>query len=570
MKTTIRKIGIGALLAMLTACGGGGGAGGANIALATGTFTESFDPAPTSYNAYPFADQDVKLQTLYLASEINGAGKITTLRLQRAAVATTVTCPNTTIKLGHTNATALSATFANNAETGQGSLSTVLNNATLTIPAGTANTWFDIPLATPFEYNGKDNLVVEITHVTGCSATANVETIGATSTRRAFSSVVDATPGVSDLGSAETTANSTPDANQMLMQFVFAGGAEVVNGSSPGSSIYPFSAGAGSHVQLLYPAASINGSGPITGVGMVVGATTTAQTYTATIKLGHSTLTDLTTTFASNYSGTPVTVADHLTFTVPANVAPGSTLWLPVNGIFSYNGTDNLIVDIDVSAASGTTSWLAGASTSPNKVRLFGTSGVSTGSTDGGTVNTAFRFYGGKLQKLSGANASISGAFDGLFSSATLYSASDLGTSGNITSVGCRLAVDNPTATSYDHFKVVIGHSIVSSLSAPSTDFVSENTVLNGTVTIPGGLLAGDWVDIPLSTPFNYDGKSNLIVWMGNDGTAGPGTTTVTACLGSTDATRYPAGIAFTNNGVGSTSYGPVSGTTDIRMTIQK
>src|SRR5712692_8936763 len=160
------------LLFFLSACGGGGGGSGggggaapAPTPLATGTFTKSFAPAPTSSNIYPFDTNDVKHQSLYLASEINGAGEIKTLRFEfNGPNAASVTCPNTTIKLGQTNLTALTATFASNVVTGQGSLVTVLDNATVTIPAGASGAWFDIPLTIGFHYNGIDNLVVQLDH----------------------------------------------------------------------------------------------------------------------------------------------------------------------------------------------------------------------------------------------------------------------------------------------------------------------------------------------------------------------------------------------------------------------
>src|SRR5207245_1431820 len=104
------------LLFFLSACGGGGGGGGAAPAptpLAARTFTKVFAPASAGSNTYPFYTGDVKNQSLYVASEINGAGDIKTLRFEfNGPNAGSVTCPNTTIKLGHTNLTALGATFA--------------------------------------------------------------------------------------------------------------------------------------------------------------------------------------------------------------------------------------------------------------------------------------------------------------------------------------------------------------------------------------------------------------------------------------------------------------------------
>jgi hypothetical protein len=40
---------------------------------------------------------------------------------------------------------------------------------------------------------------------------------------------------------------------------------------------------------------------------------------------------------------------------------------------------------------------------------------------------------------------------------------------------------------------------------------------------VSDGLIRGDWIDIPLQTPFEYDGKSNLVVWMGTYAASGAG-----------------------------------------------
>jgi hypothetical protein len=37
--------------------------------------------------------------------------------------------------------------------------------------------------------------------------------------------------------------------------------------------------------------------------------------------------------------------------------------------------------------------------------------------------------------------------------------------------------------------------------------------VFNGTFVMPAGLIPGDWIEIPLSTSFTYDGKRNLAIW---------------------------------------------------------
>jgi hypothetical protein len=188
---------------------------------------------------------------------------------------------------------------------------------------------------------------------------------------------------------------------------------------------------------------------------------------------------------------------------------------------------------------------------------------------DDSEYHIALRFHGGGMSKLSAGNDRSDSIFNGAFSSATLYSATDLGTAGSITSVSCHLYSPS-TAASYANFKVVMGYATAATLSGTAaTDFVSQNTVFDGTVTVPAGLSAGDWIDIPLTTPFAYDGKSNLIVWMGNNGTAS-GTPVANGCR-SDSAARYTGGFGYSTAGVGSPTYHVDYGmTTDIRMAVQK
>ena len=557
------------VLATLAACGGGGGGGGGAGALPAGTFTKVFAPTPMNHNFYPFSNNDAKVQQLYLASEINGAGNITTLRFQRNAEnAASVTCPNTTITLGHTGAAALaSTTFASNMDNGQGSSVTVLNNATVTIPAAAAAAWFDIPLTTPFQYNGVNNLVVQIEHTTACSVSLAVNTISAASNRRALSLAPDTVPGTAQ----HSTTTAIPlDTRQPLMQFVFAGGDNKIDLGGAAGNSFPFGATAGLRTQHLYLASEVNGSGPITGVAFQARATTVAGTYTYTLRLGHSALAALTDTYANNYSGSPTTVANAVAnFTIPAGVPAGEWIWVPIpDGVFSYNGTDNLIVD--VSTTAGTANNFVRTGTVAGRRVYANIATATTGTVDDFAYHIALRFHGGAVVKLSAATGNNSVIFNGPNSTATLYSSTDLGTAGSVTSVSCRL-LNASAAASYANFKVVMGHATGSTLSGTAaTDFVSQNTVFSGTVAVPAGLLAGDWIDIPLSSAFAYDGKRNLIVWMGNGG-PGPGTAVVNNCRGEFNATRYPGGMGHTVAGAGSAlTYDVFNWTTDLRMTVQK
>jgi len=553
MRRLVRPASVILVMATLSACGGGGGSGvtpggSGPTSLAAGVFTKSFDPTPTGNNSAPFtAGSDTRHQMLYLSGEINGAGYINHLRFSRGfGLNADVTCPDTTIKLVQTAATALGTDLAANVNAGKGSLTTVYDNATLTVTAGAENTWYDVPLATPFYYNGVDNLVVEISRNTGCSDNALMKTVAsAGSNRRAYSSIADATAGVSDLGVAETTANNALSTTQLLMQFGFAGGENKVDYGVQSYNSAPLSTNINyQKVQMLYNASAIDGSGPISGIGLQVnGAVAGLETYTYTIKLGHTSLTDLSTDWMANMNvGTPVTVANSRSVTVPAGVPAGGFIWLPVpDGVFNYNGTDNLVVEVTIEAASGN----VGLSTHATTGQASFAYGPTVGATANGTAQyvhqIALRFHGGKLGIITDeVNANSYFLNAGTQGRMSLYRASELGTAGTITSVACRMSSATSTATTLDSYKIIMGQTSLDSLDAVAVNNLdTQQVAYDGSLDIPAGLVQGDWITINLTTPFVYNGTDNLVVWMGTTASSA-GATTHNCYYSSSDATRYP------------------------------
>lgn len=499
-------------LVALTACGSGSGSGGGTTSLPTGTFFKTYHIGDNGYNAYPFSDsQDAKIQLLYTAAEINGSGNLTALRFRRDSDASQVNCPNTTIRLGHTNLTALTATFGNNVERGQGSLVTVLDNAAVNIPAGSAGEWFEVSLPTPFAYNGVDNLIVEMEQFAVCSARVRMDVSFPVTDRVVSSSAIDNTPGVAEHNQTTGTVTST----LYWMQFVFTGGDNKMNYAAVSAGTVPFvNTPNNRHGQMLHQADSINGSGPITGIAMISNVVSTAQTYTANIKLGHTTLSVLTDTFADNFdSGNPTEVATALTFTIPAGIPAGSPIWIPLSGSFNYNGIDNLIVDIEVTAATGTTSWARGGVIG---YRLYAAVGDTMGTLTYGPSLTVFRFNGGPMNVITDGSSISFIPFGGGVETVyqTLYNSAALGTGGEITSLRFRLANDS-NAFDYTDVNLVLGHTTLSSLGAGSfvANIESDRTAaFSGTISIPDGVVNGDWITVPLSTSFTYDPTKNLVV----------------------------------------------------------
>jgi hypothetical protein len=127
----------------------------------------------------------------------------------------------------------------------------------------------------------------------------------------------------------------------------------------------------------------------------------------------------------------------------------------------------------------------------------------------------------------------------------------------------------NTVANTYMNYKAIIGHSGVEILETTSANnFIDQTTVIDGTVMVPAGHLIGDWITLPLTTPFEYDGKQNLAVWLGT--TAASGVVSSTQCkVSSADAARYPSQIA-TGSPDAVTLASPVNNKMDMQFVISR
>jgi hypothetical protein len=497
---------------------------------------------------------------LYSAQDIQASGMIHSLSFKRYTDTASVSCSGVTVKIGHTSVGDLSSTFLNNVEQGKGKFTTVINNTSINVPAGLAGEYFEITLTQPFNYNGVDNLVVEVARTDGCSAIVPVTY---------HDSTYD---GLNVNASGATLPTGTVTSVAVDARFNFAGGDNVAVGLSGGGSNYtPFldTPGSNQKVQLLYTAGEINGSGSITGIALPVGITTTEGTYTINVRLGHTTLSQLTDTFANNFNtGSPVTMASGANFSVPAGVPVDSYIWIPMpDATFNYNGTNNLIVEVEVTSASG--GWVAWKTnnTAVTARRLPAAVGATTGTPDNAYYCIKFRFAGGTMGVITAENTSLTFPYDATNANKQqfLYRASELGTKGSITRVAYRLLTDSVTST-YGSFEVVLGHTANSTLGNAffSANMTGAQTVYSGTFTIPAGLKAGDWIEIPLSTPFAYNGESNLVVQTSNlDGTAD------NQILAEPNGTLYPYRRAYLIPNTGDVPSGHDNTLADLRLELQ-
>jgi hypothetical protein len=508
----------------------GGGGGGP---LEPGTFVKTFAPPSTVPTYDPFTGTyDIRHQMLYAAGDVGGAGRISAIRFQRsAAMAAAVTCPSIAFRFGHTSLAALGRDLTSNVN--MSSITTALPYGSLTIPAGAAGDWFEVRLATPYDYDGVSNLVIEIETMARCTADVALASAGRTSAR-AMMMAPDTDPNTSQLGGLGPTS-VTIDDFQLSMQLVFSGGEDYLAyaGTTTNWNDYLLRPSvSGIRVMNLHRASEIAGSGPVTGVAFQLAATSPAGTYMATVKMGHFAGTPgvgvLSSTFAQNYAGAPVTIADNVTFTVPAGRPAGDWIWIPVTeGAFSYDGTDDLLVEVITSTATG------GSQPFRYQPRTTGiqavADGVSTPTADAlGIValHLGLRFAGGHVSLTLPAGAQGSGVLsDGSNGGQvqSLYDAHRVGTAGTIDRIGVRLAIPDSLPTTVPNVKIYMGETAKQSLNPADTygsNMDGQVPVYVGTITVPAGLKYGDWLDIPLQSTFAYDARKNLVVLFTEDAAA--------------------------------------------------
>ena len=454
------------------------------------------------FNVAPY----FKYQFLYTATQVAGSGYIDALSFIRSEEMTSdVTCDNTIIRMGYSPLSTLEANFSYNIQSYKGAAQTVLDNTTISIPAGATGELFEIKLDRPFYYNGVDSLVVEMKSDGACTANVNIyhENVGLGNNQKLFN-YSDAVTGF--------LANYLPHT-----QFRFRGGDEVVIDEVPDINGAPFASSNGK-VQLLYYSDEINGKGIITGIGFPVGlgagSPTSKANYTLNVRLGHTTLSDLTADFDNNFSTPPVTMANNISYQAPGGLPDDTYIWIPMpDGKFEYNGTDNLLIEIEVTSASGLTYLKWRYDTKLR--RAVGVAGSATAlAADNLAYGLKLRFAGSSIDIITDGAISEDRPFHTSANTVQhLFHASELGTGGVINKIAYRLDQKVSATESYNDCRIMLGHATGSVLgdTSFSGNMVDRTMVLSGNINIPASL-AGDWFEIPLTTPFVYDSAQNLVV----------------------------------------------------------
>lgn len=537
-----------AAIVAMTACGGGGGG---SSTLATGGFIKTYAPDSSVADwTSPFNTNPRHYLIMYTAEELQGSGNIDSISFRLSQdLAAAVTCPGTTIKIGHTTSTDLasSATFSDHSENGAGSLMTVLDNRTVLLSTGLTGESVTIPLDSAFAYNGVDNLVVDIFRNDACDGTVH------------FSA--EDTLAIDQMMWTSTTTDLTASSFNQLFHtsFHFSGGDNTQYYGAGLDHAYPLTTGANLHLQNMYMAADINGSGPVTGYALRLNKLSVEGNYTMTVKMGHASSDVLSATFADN-ADKFVTVAQAVTVHVPAGIPAGGWVWIPLDGSFNYNGTDNLVVDFTTSIGQGGLNYAEAVDVGGSQ-RVYGIN-TATGTVDGYLNNAKFRFNGATMDVITAGDAG--NYFDLPFIGGDnyrtqyLYSSHELGTGGKVTEVSFRLENDS-IASDYPSASIVLAQTNQTSLNTADmdTNLQGSKKVFSGTLSIPAGLKAGDWVTFPVSG-YTYDPAKNLVVEVSQD--AGTATNVL---RGTTLTGSWAAAFKGDSSGWGGTGY------TDLKIKVK-
>lgn len=449
-------------------------------------------------------------QLLYLAEEIQGSGYLSSIAFIREIdqIADTL-CNDVEVKLSHTDLTELADGVDDNIHTGQGSQKTVLSTASLLIPVGDAGSMVDLTVEDPFYYNGKDNLLVEIQRGS-----------------------CDFTPGLKQVVTATNTkrTNIGVNGNRTVAEIQFSGGDnKLVYSDSVTTASFPFSAlSTNRKVQLLHTAEEIDGVGRIAGIGLITNMPTTKDyTFTVNVRMAHTDLDELTSNFADNLSGPATTLASELELFVPNGLPAGASIWLPMTNTFDYNGTDNVITEISVSSESAEAMFVLRVSSGMIARRLTGAVDAESGTVTDVAYHVNYRFHGGKVgafyapgtESAMDLDLTLVGIAFPLSEpearTQILYRASELGGAGRISKLACRIGDMDFAALPTVTYTVMMAHTTEAMLTSYdfADNFTSPQQVFSGEVDVLNPYLRqGDWHEIVLDSPFDYNGVDNLIV----------------------------------------------------------
>jgi len=444
-------------------------------------------------------------QMIYKASEIGRSGKVTSIAFR---VATSTSCPTTEVKvyLGHK-----SSTFSGTNDYVSSSNLTLVYSGTPTL--GQSVGWEPIVFNQgSFDYNGTDNLVVVVTkkclnykenlkyyysEASGCMLYRRNDT--------------DSTYGNVTSMYAYYASSSRP-----VIKISIQG--PVSSNNAPYNNFYNYSTN-----QMIYKASEIGRSGKITSIAFKVATSTSCPTTEVKVYLGHK---------SSTFSGTNDYVSSsNLTLVYSGSPTLGQSVgWEPIvfnQGVFDYNGTDNLVVVVTRKGSYKTGlkyyySKISGCMLYRGKDdnTAYGDVTYTSNSYSSSSNRPAIKIV--MEEASSSGNAVTIG--DGTTSSQhtapynnyyrystnqMIYKASEIGRSGKITSIAFMVATSTSCPTT--EVKVYLGHK--SGTFFTTNDYVSSS---NLTLVYSGAPTLGQsvgWEPLVFNqATFDYNGTDNLVV----------------------------------------------------------
>lgn len=493
------------------------------VTVGTGTGTTTSLPITSCYG-YTYGQQ------LYTASEISAAGGstsagvITKIRFYFSSGAST-NSDNWTVYIGNTTKT----TFASTTDWVASTAMSMRFSGTVTYPA--AGSWMEIPLSTPFSWDGTSSIVIAVDeNAPGyyCSNSWRSTTVTSTGIRY-FDDVTN--PDPTSPPTASGLVNTRPN-----IQFVFenlcsgapSGGTTTASstslclGGTTNLALSSATTAAGISYQWqsspdnILPYTDISGA-----TSSTYTASPTASTYyRCKLTCSYSSTSAFSTPIQINFANSVLTTTPNVrcgtgTVNLAATGSTGTTMrWYAAATGGTALGSGSPFTTPTISA---TTNYFVGAEVTSSGVGQIGSGSLLTSST---SYPTAFgNYWYQDWQQIVYTAAELNAA--GLVA-------------GNITALAMNIS-GLPSPGTVSGYTLKIATTSSSTLSTFTTTGLT-NVYGPASITPTSG-----WNTITFSSPFNWDGTSNIIVDIRADGAYGSAnaTTSYTTTTGNTCLYAY-------------------------------
>lgn len=474
------------ILAALALFSSNGLFGQINVDIGSGSSTTSAGSAtsPITQNY----SSGLRYQVIYTKAEIEAAGGVagTISQFGWRVSSNASGLTNYTISLGHTASTTLSSIVT----TG---LTQVYGPATFApVNSGSGN-YHMLTLSTPFDWNGTDNLIVNVCYTRSTSLPTGGQVYSYSGTSGASRYATGATP-CNLSGTGFNNFSTKPQIRMVLTEAPPTGNVDIGSGTSTtggGSAASPITQNyAGLRYQVIYTKAEIEAAGGIAGAisqfGWRVASNATSLTN-YTISFAHTALSTL-----SNTVTTGLTQVYTTTTFAPVNSGSGNYHMITLNTPFNWNGTDNLLINVCYTRSP--------TSTSGGTVYSYSGSGVASRYVSNATPCTA--------TTVSNSNFSTKPQMRMVMPIAVSSCETPTNLAvGTVTTTTAQFSWTNGAPT------VGYSHAVTTSATPP----VSGTDAMGSSITINSGLSAGtgyyfwirnrctassnsDWISVPFAT----------------------------------------------------------------------